>query len=73
MTPPYIGGTVNNNLSEETKENETGQLPSSCPGVVRGYYTVGWLAASMILMNFSGTREAPPIRPPSMSGWASSS
>ena len=31
-------------------------------------YTVGWLAASMILTNFSGTREAPPIRPPSMSG-----
>ena len=34
---------------------------------------VGWLAASMILTNFSGTREAPPIRPPSMSGWASRS
>ena len=31
-------------------------------------YTVGWLAASMILTNFSGTRDAPPIRPPSMSG-----
>ena len=31
-------------------------------------YTVGWLAASMICTNFSGTREAPPIRPPSMSG-----
>ncbi len=31
-------------------------------------YTVGWLAASMILTNFSGTREAPPMRPPSMSG-----
>ena len=31
-------------------------------------YSVGWLAASMILTNFSGTREAPPIRPPSMSG-----
>ena len=31
-------------------------------------YTVGWLAASMIFTNFSGTREAPPMRPPSMSG-----
>ncbi len=36
-------------------------------------YTVGWLAASMIFTNFSGTREAPPMRPPSMSGCASSS
>ena len=34
---------------------------------------VGWLAASMILTNFSGTRDAPPMRPPSMSGWASRS
>ena len=34
---------------------------------------VGWLAASMILTNFSGTRDAPPIRPPSMSGCASRS
>ena len=31
------------------------------------------MAASMILTNFSGTRDAPPIRPPSMSGCASSS
>ena len=31
-------------------------------------YRVGWLAASMIFTNFSGTREAPPMRPPSMSG-----
>ena len=31
-------------------------------------YTVGWLAASMMATNFSGTREAPPIRPPSISG-----
>ena len=32
------------------------------------FYMVGWLAASMIFTNFSGIREAPPIRPPSMSG-----
>ena len=33
----------------------------------------GWLASSMMRTNFSGTKDAPPIRPPSISGWASSS
>ena len=32
-----------------------------------------WLAALMISTNWSGFRDAPPIRPPSTSGWASSS
>ena len=51
---------------------EKGKLRRSFPKTKLNY-TVGWLAASMILTNFSGTREAPPIRPPSMSGCASSS
>ena len=46
---------------------------ASPPGGLFYYHAVGWLAASIILTNFSGTREAPPMRPPSMSGWARSS
>ena len=41
------------------------------PAPPRKYYS--WLAALTISTNCSGFREAPPMRPPSISGWASSS
>ena len=42
-----------------------GHVPLACRQYV--------FAVSMMAANFSGTREAPPMRPPSMSGWESSS
>ena len=54
-------------LAENIPQLEKGKLHCSFPKTKLNY-TVGWLAASMILTNFSGTRDAPPIRPPSMSG-----
>ena len=47
--------------------------PVGRPAAVCRNQVVGWLAASMIFRNFSGTSDAPPIRPPSMSGCASRS
>ena len=60
-------------LRKYEKEKRTGENLRCVLCNLPSAYAVGWLASSMILTNFAGTRLAPPIRPPSMSGCASSS